>query len=227
MNLRTLAALGVVAVFIAGGLWDLQSSIAQVASTPPLQDEPPQPQNAPQPIFGSEASTTGRSAYGGGGVYGGRGGGTLRTHLVAGKRPAPQALHEAAAALRDAKDDAARADAQAKLTELLQKYFDDDLRRREDELAKIEERTRQLRELLEKRRTKKSEILDLQVKVLLNEADGLGFFNEAPSYGPSAMSIGSPQGVRAWTTYPEAGAAYAPAQPSESAPWPKPAPSTR
>jgi hypothetical protein len=93
-------------------------------------------------------------------------------------------IEEAAAALHDAKDDEAKADAKAKLSDLLNKYFEDDMKRRQDELAKIEARLKKLRELLDKRREKQREIIDLQMKVLQNEADGLGFFNS-----------GSPEGV--------------------------------
>ena len=53
---------------------------------------------------------------------------------------------------------------------------------REQELKQIEERLTKLRELLDRRRTKKQEIIDLQTKVALNEADGLGFYeNERPA----------------------------------------------
>jgi hypothetical protein len=89
----------------------------------------------------------------------------------------PHAIVEAAAALRDAADDEAKADAKAKLSELLNKYFEDDMKRRQDELTKIEARLKKLRNLLDKRREKQREIIDLQMKVLQNEADGLGFFN--------------------------------------------------
>ena len=50
--------------------------------------------------------------------------------------------------------------------------------RREHELTQIEERLTKLRELLERRRKKKQEIIELQTKVALNEAEGLGFYEQ-------------------------------------------------
>jgi hypothetical protein len=89
-------------------------------------------------------------------------------------------IRSAAEAVRDAKNDEDKEAAQTKLTDLLGKYFDDDMSQREKELTKIEERLTKLRELLERRREKKEEILDLQAKVALNEALGLGFYNTEP-----------------------------------------------
>ncbi len=97
-------------------------------------------------------------------------------------------IQEAAKGLHEAKDDEAKSNAQQELSELLNKYFDDDMQRREEELVKVEERLKNLRSLLEKRRAKQREIIELQIKVLLNEADGLGFFNNAsPPGGPFPM----------------------------------------
>jgi hypothetical protein len=102
-------------------------------------------------------------------------------------------FRQAAAALRDAKDDAAKAAAQTQLTELLNNYFEEDMRRREEELAKIETRLKSLREQAARRREKKSEIVELQIKVLLNEAEGLGFFSEAAEQAAQRRkSTGSP-----------------------------------
>jgi hypothetical protein len=101
-----------------------------------------------------------------------------------GNRQAADALRQAAAALRDAKDDAAKTAAQGQLTELLDKVFEEDMQRREQELAQVEQRTKDLRALMGRRREKKNEIVELQIKVLLNEADGLGFFNESPTPAP-------------------------------------------
>ena len=88
------------------------------------------------------------------------------------------AIREAAAALSEAEGEDARADAEEKLTRLLEDYFEQDMERREQELADVERRLTRLRTLLERRRDKKEDIIDLQVKVLLNEADGLGFFGQ-------------------------------------------------
>src|SRR5262249_5933423 len=75
------------------------------------------------------------------------------------------AIRKAAEAVRDAKDSQEKASAQKKLVELLNKCYDEDMAQREKELKQIEERLTKLRDLLERRRTKKQDIVDLQVKV--------------------------------------------------------------
>ena len=92
------------------------------------------------------------------------------------------AIRKAAEAVRDAKGDDAKSAAQKKLADLLSKSYDEDMAQRERELKQIEERLTKLRDLLSRRRSKKQEIIDLQIKVALNEADGLGFYeNERPA----------------------------------------------
>jgi hypothetical protein len=86
-------------------------------------------------------------------------------------------IRQAAEAIRDAKDDKAKATAGRKLGDILSKYFDEDMARRESELTKIEERLIKLRDLHNRRRVKKQEIIELQTKVALNEAEGLGFYD--------------------------------------------------
>lgn len=104
---------------------------------------------------------------------------------------AADSIRKSAEAVRDAKDDEEKRAAQSVLDERLSKYFDDDMTQREGELAKIEERLTKLRELLERRRAKKQEIVELQAKVALNEADGLGFYNtEHPSKSASGGGFG-------------------------------------
>ena len=86
-------------------------------------------------------------------------------------------IRKAAEAVRDAKDSQDKEAAQKKLVDTLNKCYDEDMVQREKELKQIEERLAKLRELLERRRAKKQDIIDLQVKVALNEADGLGFYD--------------------------------------------------
>jgi hypothetical protein len=87
------------------------------------------------------------------------------------------AIRQAAEAVRDAQGNDAKAAAEKQLTELLGKYFDEDMKHRESELVKLAERLEKLRDLNDRRRAKKEEIIELQAKVALNEADGLGFYN--------------------------------------------------
>jgi hypothetical protein len=94
------------------------------------------------------------------------------------------AIHAAAAEVRDAKDEDGRKAAQKKLDEALGKYFDEDMVQREKDLKQVEERVTKLRDLLERRRAGKQEIIELEAKVALNQANGLGFYDGEPSGGP-------------------------------------------
>jgi hypothetical protein len=98
-------------------------------------------------------------------------------------------IRQAAEAVRDAEGPQAKADAQVRLMEYLAKYFDDDFKRREKELTEIEQRLAKLRELLDRRRNSKQEIIELQAKVALNEAEGLGFYEGEPD-APGASNYG-------------------------------------
>jgi hypothetical protein len=104
-------------------------------------------------------------------------------------------IRQAAEAVRDAEAPAAKTDAQAKLTDSLAKYFDDDMKRWEKELTEIEQRLAKLRELLDHRRNSKQEIIELQAKVALNEAEELGFYDDEhaanlPSSGTTTFGNG-------------------------------------
>jgi hypothetical protein len=86
-------------------------------------------------------------------------------------------IRAAAEAVRDAKDSKEKEDAQKKLADVLSKCYDEDMANREKELTQVEERLKKLRDLLERRRAKKQEVVELQTKVALNEAEGLGFYD--------------------------------------------------
>ena len=109
-------------------------------------------------------------------------------------------LLKAVKALQSAKDDKAKDKAKSDLTKVLNTVFDADLKQRQEEIAKIEARIKKLKATLDKRRTARDRIIDLQIKVLVNEADGLGFpsrtgsrtiFPEMYSYPPFRNSYGS------------------------------------
>jgi hypothetical protein len=84
-------------------------------------------------------------------------------------------IQEAAEYYCDAKDGADKDKALKRLHDLTSKYFEEDMEVRKKELAEIEARLTKLRSQLDRRRAKKDEIVDLQVKVAINEAEGLGF----------------------------------------------------
>lgn len=92
---------------------------------------------------------------------------------------ASQAVLRAMAEFRGAQGDAAKAAAQKKLNDALIKCFDADMKVREEKLQKVEAQVKTLRTQFDKRASKKQEILDLQMKMYENEAEGLGFFGNS------------------------------------------------
>jgi hypothetical protein len=90
-----------------------------------------------------------------------------------------EAIRQTTEVLRNSDNEADKEKALTELRKLLNTYFEEDMKRRQEELDEMEKRLAKLREQLDKRRTKMDEIVDLQIKVLVNEADGLGFFTSA------------------------------------------------
>jgi hypothetical protein len=107
----------------------------------------------------------------------------------------PQAIAGAAKQFRDAPDDEHREAARKKLAEYLDKYFEDDMQGRKAEIEKVEKRVEKLRSLLDKRASKKQEIIDLQLKVVENDAEGLGFFSSGAPMGSGPMVFGRGMGM--------------------------------
>jgi hypothetical protein len=110
-------------------------------------------------------------------------------------------LHEQIRKLQHAKADD-NADevtkAMAELKDALEKYFDEDLETRRQELAGIKSNLERMATGLQKRAAAKNEIVDLQLKMAEYEADGLGFFNGAgPASGSPYGQPGYPQPVPA------------------------------
>jgi hypothetical protein len=95
--------------------------------------------------------------------------------------------------LRQTEGEAKKAELVNQLEIAVSHYFDEDLQLREADLAQLEQRVGKLRAQLERRRTSKSEITQLQVKVLVSDADGLGisgashFYFSKPVPGASAV----------------------------------------
>jgi hypothetical protein len=86
-----------------------------------------------------------------------------------------EAFHRAVEKLKSAKSDADKTSATNELSKLLDKSFQRDLERREHEIAQVEARVKKLRDQIEKRKKAKDDILNLRLKTIVNEADGLGF----------------------------------------------------
>jgi murein L,D-transpeptidase YcbB/YkuD len=90
-------------------------------------------------------------------------------------------LREAAEKYRDADDEAQKSELLRRLHDIAVESFEEGMKVREKELADVEARVQKLRAQLERRRAKMEEIIDLQVKVAINEAEGLGFSSQAPT----------------------------------------------
>ncbi len=80
-----------------------------------------------------------------------------------------------------AESDAGRNLAEQELRAALDEQFEQWMRQREEQLADLRSRLDKLTEQTRKRRDAKQQIIDLRVQVLLNEAQGLGFYPEAGS----------------------------------------------
>jgi hypothetical protein len=109
--------------------------------------------------------------------------------------PTSKLLRGAADAVHNAKGDEETKAATKKLSELVDKCFDEDMVQRKKEFEQLEKRLANLREQLDRRKTKKSEIVELQMKVLLNEADGLGFFSSSERGDSKVPMVNSPYGL--------------------------------
>lgn len=99
------------------------------------------------------------------------------------------------------------------LRELFAHYFDTDLEARQKQVDELKDRIADLEAQIEKRREAKDEIIDLQLKVIRNEAEGLGFYSELSLDGavetflsppstdvvePAGAGVPSPGGPRAF-----------------------------
>lgn len=105
---------------------------------------------------------------------------------------ADSAVQEALNKYRDAGDEKEKGNARKEMSTALSDYFDADMQLREQEIRDIEERVKKLQAQLERRRAAKAELLDLQLKVLVNEAEGLGFYGRGGS-------TERPRAGRIWT----------------------------
>jgi polyhydroxyalkanoate synthesis regulator phasin len=86
-----------------------------------------------------------------------------------------QQYQEIVTTLRSDKPEAEKELARKQLSELLSVGFDRDLETRETDLKSLETRVQKLRAQLDKRKAAKQEIVDLRLKTIQNEADGLEY----------------------------------------------------
>ena len=104
---------------------------------------------------------------------------------------APTVISQLMDQLREADDDTVKADLTKQLEAAVVANFEEDMTSREAELTKLEERLAKLRAQLDRRRKAQEEIIQLQLKVMINEADGLGF-SGASGFEPGLNSAASP-----------------------------------
>lgn len=137
----------------------------------------------------------------------------INVNVDLGRPGAPSGrIQEAAKLVSEAPDKAAKAAATTNLRQRLDEYFESDMHKREQQLIDIQARVQRLRTQLEHRRAKKQEIIDLQAKVAINEAEGLGFYGDRKPSGfdfavpvpvatPTGTTISMPN-EGTWTSEP-------------------------
>ncbi|MBI2477924.1 MAG: efflux RND transporter periplasmic adaptor subunit [Planctomycetia bacterium] len=106
------------------------------------------------------------------------------------QQAAQQRIRAARQQLRDAKTDDERKSARAQLRQLLAEIFSQDMQTREKQAAEIESRLSKLRQQYREREKVKDEIIDLQLKVIEQDAAGLGFPSTGPTTGPPPTGTG-------------------------------------
>lgn len=81
--------------------------------------------------------------------------------------------------LRSANSEESRTKATSELRKALSNYFDLDLKARQQEIDKINAGLKKMQAGLQKRAEAKDNIVDLQLQIIVNEAEGLGFFRSS------------------------------------------------
>ena len=84
-------------------------------------------------------------------------------------------LQTAVESLRQTTDKAKRTKIQTRINGLLSQQYDSYLKQNESELDKMEQRLKNLRNQLERRRSAKDLLVELELKRIVNEADGLAW----------------------------------------------------
>ncbi len=112
-------------------------------------------------------------------MEGGMGGyGGMMDGSPGGTVPVQVQLRREASRLRQAKTVEAKERSKKALEALLGNYFDSDMKRRQAELDAVKQRVAKLEALFKKRPAAKDEIIELQLKMTVNESEGLGFFSQ-------------------------------------------------
>lgn len=99
-----------------------------------------------------------------------------------------QSIRATVTLLRQSKDEKTRSAAAEKLKKLLETTFDRDYERRNRQLVELEQRVAKLRSQLDRRKKSRDDVIDVRVKSLLYEAEGIGF----PGFGDAWQPIEQP-----------------------------------
>lgn len=83
--------------------------------------------------------------------------------------------------LQNAKSEEDQKKATSELRNALSEYFDVDMKTRQQEIDKINTGLKKMEGGLQKRADAKDDIVDLQLQIIVNEAEGLGFFRKSAS----------------------------------------------
>lgn len=108
--------------------------------------------------------------------------------------PRQGALKEVNALLAKLKSNEDRANVEAQLRQALAEYFLADMRHRVRELDAIKAKVAETEAGLQKRLDAQQESIDLQMKLFLHEADGLGFFPSEDTPNPASDTLGGTPG---------------------------------
>jgi hypothetical protein len=111
----------------------------------------------------------------GGNNPGGHSGGFFSRNATPKIKTSAAKFLEAVDAFKRAKDDETRKKTLAAVSVIVSQIFDEDLKRRESEVNDIRQRVGKLKALIDKRKESKDRIVELQLKIQLNEVEGLGF----------------------------------------------------
>jgi len=98
-----------------------------------------------------------------------------RFGLTKQERELDEMIRKEAVAFRQAADKGSRDNAEERLTELLGRDYDDRLQGYEDNLNRLEQQLQEMRDILQKRRAAKADMIRLRVKVLEAESEDLGW----------------------------------------------------
>jgi hypothetical protein len=182
-------AMALVAAAFCGWILEGRGWSQQAAPpNPGAQPYPPSPIVVAQPVFDPASRTTKYHVEEWNTVYG-----AARTEI-------DQLVKQ----LGEAEDSTKKSEITKQLESEVAKFFDSDMEQRETDLKNLEERVKKLNAQLDRRRKAKDDIIQLQVKVLINEAEGLGFGRPSTHTGqlPRATVRSSGVGAPSLPTVP-------------------------